>query len=184
MKKRLAGAGIAVVIAITASGCANTIEGHALAKEPPKPALAASVSTESADFDPCFDLSNRALEHAHLRPSTKSNQSDGDVPACLWVSDESWYAVGIFSHDVGLARIESSSDVLVLRRTTVGGRHALVFSYSADPGTDLCLVAFEGGSGSVVVVPYAKDGYAVTRSALCGIALEHAGNLVDAIPTA
>ena len=51
MKKRFAGAGIAVVIAITASGCANRIEGHALAKEPAKPALAASVA-EPADFDP------------------------------------------------------------------------------------------------------------------------------------
>ncbi|MCE5292140.1 MAG: DUF3558 domain-containing protein [Nocardiaceae bacterium] len=181
MKKRFAGSGIAVAIAITASGCANTTEGHALAKEPPKPALAASVSTESADFDPCKDLSDDDLIDADLRPSTKNTLPTTDSRACRWESYDGWYDVGIFAHDFGLDELEDDPEVVVLGHLTLRGHRTLVLS-SKDTHSDLCVVAMEGGSGTVAVVPYVIDSSTAPREDLCDVALTNAKAIVAAVP--
>lgn len=182
MKNRISGAGLAVAVALTASGCAQRIDGHATAQEPLKPVLAAV--TEPVDFDPCADISDSTLRRSDLNPSTELDSSDRDRYACGWLAYDESYEIAMFAYDNRtMEQFDTADPAFVFEgRTTVGGRPALVVSPSEIKSKAKCMVIFDAEIGAVALYLFAVD--APRAESFCDVALSHADDLVADVPAA
>jgi hypothetical protein len=175
MNKRLIGACLAGAVSLTATGCAQRIDGHAIALDPPKPALV--VNTAPVDFEPCLDISDSTLRSSGLNPSTETALDKG-APGCRWNSFGIRYSIEVNIYDFPIADADQSS-FAIERRTTVGGRPALVYR-PFEPIASECGVAFDGGSGAVTVYIWSENDPNFAGS--CEVALQLAADIVNDVP--